>query len=123
MGKQNAPEMDASALTPREIVDTFKDHPGLIRSEMILNRFLGLHICVSGPIVSEDKIGFALDYVTAGLDDHGVLVLCNFEKPVTPEVAILKKGEHIRVRGVVENANKDIVVLTGCRLEEHDLQG
>lgn len=121
MGKQNAP-IDVSAVTPREVVDAFKDHPGLIRSEMILNRFLGLGIYASGRIVSEDRIGFGLDYVTAGIDDHGVFVLCNFEKPVTPDVAVLKKGEQIRVHGIVENANKDIVVLTSCRLEKRDLE-
>lgn len=122
MGKQNAPPIDASAVTPRDVVDAFKDHPGLIRSEMILNRFLGLGIYASGRIVSEDRSGFGLDYVTAGIEDHGVLVLCNFEKPVTPEVAALKKGEQIRVHGIVENANKDIVVLTRCRLEKRDLE-
>ncbi len=122
MGKQNVP-IDASAVTPREVVDAFQGHPGYIRSEIILNHFLRLGIYASGRIVSEDKIGFGLDYVTAGIEDHGVLVLCNFDKPVTPNVAALKKGEQIRVHGIVENANKDIVVLASCRLEKRDLEG
>ncbi len=117
MRKQNAPQIEISALTPREIVGAFKTHPGPIHSETILNRFLGLEIRASGCIVSEDEIGFGLDYVTAAIDDDGILVFCNFTKPATPEVAALKKGEHIGVHGVVSNASEEIVVLASCRLE------
>ncbi len=117
MVKQKAAQCDASTLTARNIVDAFKDHPGLIRSEIILNRFLGLEIHASGHILGEDEIGFGLDYITVTIDDEGVLVFCDFEKPVAQEVRSLKKGKHLRVRGVVSNANRDTVVLTSCRLE------
>ncbi len=117
MVKRNATQFDASTITPRNIVDAFKNHPGLIRSESILNRFLGFEIRASGHIVGEDEVGFGLDYVTVTIDDEGVLVFCNFEKPVAQEVGSLKKGERINVHGVVSNANRDTVVLTSCRLE------
>ena len=122
MGKPSAPEIDASTVAPRDIVDAFQSHPGLIDSERILNRFLGLDIHASGCIVSEDEVGFGLDYVTAAIDDHGVLVFCNFDKPVSPEVAALKKGERIRVHGRVWHASSNMVVLTACRLESQNLE-
>lgn len=122
MVKLSATEFDASTVTPRNIVAAFKDRPGLIRSEIILNRFLGLEIHASGNILGEDEIGFGLDYVTVTIDDGGVLVFCNFEKPVVQEVRSLKKGDHIRVHGVVSNANRDSVVLTSCQLESQNLR-
>lgn len=120
MAKQKATQCDAPTLTARNIVDAFKDHPGLIRCEIILNRFLGLEIHASGHILGEDEIGFGLDYITLTIDDEGVLVFCDFEKPVAQEVRSLKKGKHLSVRGVVSNANRDSVVLTSCRMELED---
>jgi hypothetical protein len=116
MGKQNVCETIAIAVTAREIVEAFKNHAHLFLSESILNRFLGLTIYARGRIVNQDTVGFGLGYLTAVIDDDGIFVSCNFDKPVPPEVAKLKKGEQINVHGIVSNANKDIVVLVRCHL-------
>ncbi len=108
-------ENRASSLTPREVVEDYRSHRRLVL-EGIFSPYLGRTLYASGPVVFQDTKGFLLSYVTAGLDDHGVLVSCEFIKPVSPEVATLKKGEHITVRGIVSNANKDVVVLTACEL-------
>ncbi len=104
-----------SLLTPREIVEDYRSHRRLVL-EGIFSPHLGRALYASGPIVFQDARGFLLSYVTAGIDDHGVMVCCEFIKPVSPEIASLKKGEYITVRGIVSNANKDVVVLTSCEL-------
>ena len=116
MGKQNVCETIATAVTPRAIVEAFQNHAHLFLSESTLTRFLGLAIYAQGRIVSQDKVGFGLSFLTAVIDDDGVLVSCNFEKPVPAEVSQLRNGEQIKIHGIVCNANKDIVVLTRCQL-------
>jgi hypothetical protein len=117
MGKQNVCETIATAVTPRAIVEAFRTHAHLFLSESTLSHFLGLAIYAQGRIVSQDKVGFGLSYLTAVINDDGVLVSCNFEKPVPAEVEQLGKGEKIKIHGIVCNANKDIVVLTRCQLD------
>ena len=105
----------AATLTPREVIEDLRSRHRFV-FEGIFSPFLGRTLCASGPIVFQDTKGFFLSYVTVGINDHGSIVSCEFIKPVSPEVAALKKGEHISVRGIVTNANKDIVVLTCCEL-------
>ena len=105
----------ALTLTPREVIEDYRSHRRLVL-EGIFSPYLGRTLCASGPIVFQDTKGFLLSYVTAGIDDHGVIVSCEFIKPVSQEVASLKKGEYVTVRGIVSNANKDLVVLTSCEL-------
>ena len=108
-------ENRASALTAREVVADYRSHCRHVL-EGVFSPYLGRTLCASGPIVFQDATGFLLSYVTVEVDDHGVIVSCEFIKPVSPEVAALKRGEHITARGIVSNANKDLVVLTSCEL-------
>lgn len=56
-------------------------------------------------------------YATISFHDHGVHVAANFDKPVRPELMVLKQGESISLTGNLFNATGDIVVLDHCELQ------
>jgi hypothetical protein len=102
-----------STLSPKDIVSAGeKEQPFL--SKPILKRFLGLRIRASGRVDYMDTVGGT--YVTVGFKDHGVHVSANFDKPTTPEVEVLRKGDTVVITGSVFNATKDIVVLDHSNL-------
>ncbi len=117
MANHGAAGTAVATVTCREIVEAFRAHPFHLIPDHILSRFLGLRISASGKITNQDRVGFGLAIITEVVDDHGTTVLCNFRKPVPPDVARLQKGTLIKVRGVVSNANSDAVVLSDCQLE------
>jgi hypothetical protein len=102
-----------STITPKEIVTAFRrKHPFL--NEDLVKRFAGIPIRASGRIFYQDTVGST--YVTIGIMDHGVHVSANFDKPLTPDVALLKRWDQVEIVGLVFNATRSIVVLDHSKL-------
>lgn len=106
-----------SDITPKQMIGAFIGNAP-IQAEVIIEKYyLGKFIKVGGIIYS---INLMSSYVSLNFhDSEGVLISCNFSKPVSSDVSILKKGSEVFIMGRVFNVGENIVALDDCKLLKH----
>ncbi len=108
-------------VTPKQMVSVFEKNPPIQAKTIVEEHYNGLYIQTEGVITCITVFG---SFVEIGFTDKdGVLLACNFKKPVTSEISFLEIGDSISVAGTVYNVGREIVVLDNCKTtsESEDL--
>ena len=113
--KQKVENGELSNITPKIMVNTFKNNSPVQADEIVKKHYIGLRIKARGII---ERISSAHTYFVFSFQDkHGVQIVANLDKPVSNEVSILKKGDKINVMGEIFNIGEKLVVLDHCILK------
>jgi len=106
-----------SKLPPGKMVAAIKGLPELTVESYVREHFVGKRIKVSGVIRWLENLGaapFAVISITNDAD--GVAVHLTFDKPLSPDVRFLEKGEHIFAGGTVVDVRADGVMVEHASL-------
>lgn len=104
-----------SDITPSKMTEAFLLNTPIQASTIVNEHYIGLLIKTDGII---DSIDVMTSYIAFNFKDKdGVLMSCNFSKPLDKDMSILNLGSKLSLVGQVYNVSKNIVVLDHCRID------